>query len=165
MGRKFLEKRPNSAFSCSSVTKRAKSDMRRLQRLRQVSLCEFHHVRTGGAALIDEDAQGVAGGEPQVGPLVDGGAEDAGDAFKGRQQVHGTRAEAREHGPNLGEGGTCALFRHGVAVATAKRGSPRWRVELPAAVTSRRLWPQASVPLAPVLQLRTDTGGTVTTTH
>lgn len=66
-----------------------------------MSFCESHHVPTGGAALIDEDAQGVTGGEPQVGPLVDGGAEHASDAFEGRQQVHGTRAEAREHGPNL----------------------------------------------------------------
>lgn len=58
-------------------------------------------LSTRGAALVDEDAQGVAGGEPQVGHLVDGGAENAGDAFEGRQQVHGTRAEAGEHRPDL----------------------------------------------------------------
>lgn len=43
--------------------------------------------------------------------------------------------------------------------------SRRWNVELPAAVTSCRLWLQASVPLAPVLQLRADFGRTVTNTH
>lgn len=68
----------------------------------EVSLRESRPLSTGGAALIDEDAQGVAGGEPQVGPVVDGGAEHAGDALEGRQQVDGTRAEARQHRPNLG---------------------------------------------------------------
>lgn len=56
---------------------------------------------TSGAALVDDNAQSVAHRESQIRTLVDGHAEDAGDAFEGRQQVHGTCAEAGEHGPNL----------------------------------------------------------------
>lgn len=136
---------------------------------RRLCVCESHRLGTGGAALVDEDAQGVAGGEPQVGSLVDGGAEHAGHAFEGRQQVHGTRAEAREHGPNLGGGGW--RNTRGDSSDTGSPWQPQKRsaggssVELPAAATSRRLWLQASVPLAPVLQLGTDGGGTVTTTY
>lgn len=58
---------------------------------------------TSGAALVDNSAESLAHRESQVWPFVDGHTEHAGDAFEGHQQVHGTRAEAREHGPNLKE--------------------------------------------------------------
>ena len=63
-------------------------------------LCE--HVRpTCGAALVDDGAQSLAHCEPQVWLFIDGYTNGAGEAFERHQQVHGTRAEAREHGPNL----------------------------------------------------------------
>lgn len=58
---------------------------------------------TSRAALVDDGAQSLAHDESQVGTLINGHAEDAGDAFKGCQQVHGTCAEAGEHGPDLKE--------------------------------------------------------------
>lgn len=74
-----------------------------MQTLRHLSLSESDRLPTSGAALADYDAQSMASGESQVGPFIDGRAEHASDAFEGRQQVHGARAEAGEHGPNLSE--------------------------------------------------------------
>lgn len=48
----------------------------------------------------------MTSGESQVRPFVDGGAKHTSNAFEGRQQVHRTRAKAREHGPNLKEENT-----------------------------------------------------------
>lgn len=61
------------------------------------------HLPTSGAALVDDDAQSVAHCESQIRMFVNSHTEYAGDAFEGCQQVHGTRTEAREHGPDLKE--------------------------------------------------------------
>lgn len=65
----------------------------------------YEHVSlpTCAAAFVDNSAQSLADCESQVWPFINSHAQCAGDAFEGCQQVHGTRTETREHGPNLKE--------------------------------------------------------------
>lgn len=88
-----------------------------------MSLCEHGNLPTGGAALVDDDAQSVTHSESQVWTFIDGHTEYAGHAFEGSQQVHGTGAEAREHGPNLKEEYTHELLINSFTknVATTNR--------------------------------------------
>lgn len=109
MGRKFFEKRPNSAFSSSKDKNETQhvvgqTGFTKLMKSVDVNVC------TSLAALGDDGAQGVAHRESQIRTLVDGHTECAGDAFKGSQQVHGMCTEAREHGPNLKEESTHQLL-------------------------------------------------------
>lgn len=76
MGRKFLEKRPNSAFSSSKDevdTTGFWNDL--IQGVGVISLCECVHFPTGGAALADENAQSVAHRESQIRTFVNSHSE------------------------------------------------------------------------------------------
>lgn len=75
-------------------------------------MCRHGRLPTSGAALVDDDTQSVAHRESQIWTLVNSHTEDAGDAFEGCQQVHGTRAEAGKHGPNLKEEHRHAQLSH-----------------------------------------------------
>lgn len=93
----------------------------------------------------------MAHGESQVRTFVDGHTEYASHAFEGSQQVHGTRAETGQHGPNLKE-----EYTH--ETPSLKPWQPQTdfsdvHAKIPAAVASHRLWLQVSVLLAPIHQL------------
>ena len=106
---------------------------------------------TSRAALVDDGAQRLAYDESQVGTFVDSHAEDASDAFEGCQQVHGTCAEAGEHGPDLKENQDILNISFTWALYSDFWSSV---IKLPVAVESGKLWPQVSVLLAPTPQLK-----------
>lgn len=79
MGRKFLEKRPNSAFSTSRDVNvdNVKILNDRLRFTRVCACC------TCAAALVDEGAQSLAHGQPQIWTFVDGHPQGTSNSFEG----------------------------------------------------------------------------------